>query len=213
MNRRDALRRGSLALGGAIALGGCTEQALEDAETEPPFVEDSQLTPEEADLPIDRTHAVIEEGIEAATDADIEDVESFEGFLEEQGITVEKLTEGEGIIEVPLEEGDEKTEEEIVDEGDPEEGLATAPIIELEYVLEERAEEGAVHTLGLVAGGYAALLEAGHGSELLEATVLNPSHEPFGSYDIERTWAEEYNAGEISAAEYGDEVLTTMQTE
>lgn len=213
MNRRDALRRGGLALGGVLTLSGCTEQALEDAEAEPPFVEESPFDPAEVDLPIDRTHAVLEEEIKAATDADIEDVESFEEYLDEQEILVEAIMEEEGIIEVPLEEGDEETEEEVVDEGNAEEGLATAPIIKLEYVLDEQIEEGAVRTIGIVAGGYATLLEAGHDAELLEAVVLNPADEPFGSYKIEGTWAEEYNAGELTAAEYGDEILTTVQTE
>lgn len=213
MNRRDALRRGGLALGGALALAGCTEQALEDAEGKPPFVEESPIAPEEADLPIDQTNDVIAEGIEAATDAGIEDVESFEGYLEDQGVLVEEVLETESIIETPLEEVDEEAEEEVVDEGNVEEGLVEATIVELEYVIEERTEEGAARTIGIVAGAYAALLEAGHDSELLEATVLGPTDVPFGSYEIEGTWAEEYNAGELGAAEYGNEVLTTVQTD
>jgi hypothetical protein len=107
----------------------------------------------------------------------------------------------------------EESEVEVVDEGDVEERLVEAPIVELEYVLEEQTEEGAVQSLGIVAGGYAALLEAGHEAKLLEAIVLNPEEDPFGSYEIKAAWAEEHNAGEISAAEYGDKILTTVGTE
>jgi hypothetical protein len=140
-------------------------------------------------------------------------VEAFEAYLEVQGILVEEVLETEGIIEVPMEEVDEEAEEPVVDEGDVEEGPVEVPIVELEYVIEEQVEEGAVHTIGIVAGAYAALIEAGHDSELLEATVLNPADAPFGLYEIETTWAEEYNAGEISAAEYADEILVTVETE
>jgi hypothetical protein len=136
-------------------------------------------------------------------------VEAFEAYLEVQGILVEEVLETEGIIEVPMEEVDEEAEEPVADEGDVEEGPVEVPIVELEYVI----EEGAVHTIGIVAGAYAALIEAGHDSELLEATVLNPADAPFGLYEIETTWAEEYNAGEISAAEYADEILVTVETE
>ncbi|MFC6905617.1 hypothetical protein [Halalkalicoccus tibetensis] len=212
MDRRDALKQAGLALGGLLALSGCTEEALEDAEAEPPFIEDSPLSPEEADLPVDRTHAIIVEGIEAA-DAEIEDVKSFERYLVDQGLLVEEVLETESIIEAPLEEVDEEPEEEVIDEGDVEEGPVEVPIVELEYVIEEQVEEGTVQTIGIVAGAYAALLEASHDSELLEANILDPADVPFGSYEIEGTWAEEYTTGEISAAEYGDKVLTTVETD
>lgn len=213
MNRRDALKRGGLAIGGTIALAGCTEEALVDAESEPPFVEELPIESSELDLPIERVHDVLEAGIETAEDADIGDVEALETFLEDHGLSVEEATEEEGIVELPREEIDEEeAEEEVVDEGDVENRLIEATIVVLEYALEERAERGAVRSIGIVAGGYAALVESDHDSALLEAEVLDSTDVAFGSYEVESRRAEEYNADEIGAATYGDTVLTTVES-
>lgn len=180
MNRRDFLTRGAVAVGSIAALSGCTEETLEQAEKNPLPI-DEAVAEEEIDLPVDQRLEAAGEGIDRAEDAEIESVDDLETYLVEQGVQVEALEEKEA---------------------------AGLPIVSLEYVDEEVIERGMMHNLGIVAGGYAALVAADHDSEKLEASLLAPDGETFGEYTIESEWAEEYDDGEITAREYANDVVT-----
>lgn len=183
MDRRHFLRRGATAAASIAALGGCTERRLKDAESQPPPVED-RVREEEIDLPVRQKFETIEESILLAADAEVDDVDAFEAYLEDHGLSVEKL-------------------EETVEKGEP--------LLSLEYVVEEHVERGQLADLGVVAGGYAALVEAGHDSEKLKIHLLDSDRQMFGESEIGSTWAEEYNEGAITAAKYGQ--LVAHETE
>lgn len=184
MNRRHFLRRGAtVAAASVTALGGCTERRLKDAESQPPPVED-RVREEEIDLPVRQKFETIEEAILLAADAEVDDVDAFETYLEDGGLAIEKLEEG-------------------VEKGEP--------FLSLEFVVEEHVERGQLADLGVVAGGYAALVEAGHDSEKLDIGLLDSDLRKFGESEIGRTWAEEYNEGTITAAKYGQ--LVARETE
>lgn len=180
MKRRDAIRAGA-AVAGLAALGGCTEYHLQEAGREPPPVE--SIREEEFDLPVSQRLALAEEGIERAAGAEIRDPDEFAARLEAQDIHVEKL------------------------EGTVVKGTA---LLELEYVVEETLEEGLMHHLGVVAGGYAALIEAGDERKKLDVHLLATDGEEFGEYEIRRHWAERYNEDEYTARKYADEIAVTV---
>lgn len=182
MHRRHLLRRAGIATASAMALAGCTDAKLKEAEAQPPLVEE-HFHEEELDLPVSRKFEEIAAEVSTADEAEIEDPDGFEAYLDEQGVSVEAL-------------------EETVVEGEPH--------LSLEYV--DSGEEGTLSTLGVVAGGYAVLVEAGHESEALEATLLDPARREFGEFEIVRDWAEEYNEGAISAEKYGGLVSGTLES-
>lgn len=204
MNRRTVLRRTGVGVAALVALSGCTEETLEEAETNPPFLD---VDDEDVELPVEQGADVVERGIRAAEDADVDDVDALESFLEAEGLPVETLDEVEKIVEEKL-----AVEREDVDRID-EKPHGEEPVLELEFVQSETVTTGLLYSVGLVAGGYAALFEAGHDTELLEATVLDPDGDAFGSFHVLAAWAEEYNAGEVSARAYGGKPWDTMKSE
>lgn len=179
MNRRDLLRTGATAVGLAT-LSGCTAHRLQEAEREPPPAE--AVPDEDVDLPVTEHLEVAAADIERAAGAAVGDLEELAAYLREEGIDVETL--------------EETTE-------------AGTPLVSLEYVVEVTAEVGLMDHMGVVAGGYAALVEAGHESETLEAHLLDPDGEAFGEYEVRRHWAEQYASGESSAREYAEEITVT----
>lgn len=86
-------------------------------------------------------------------------------------------------------------------------------VLALEYVNTDRRDEGNVHDVALLAGGYAALVETGYDAVALGATILDDAPASYGSATIETTHAEAYNAGELSAAEYGELVVNTIESQ
>ncbi|QLG47615.1 twin-arginine translocation signal domain-containing protein [Natrinema halophilum] len=86
-------------------------------------------------------------------------------------------------------------------------------VLTIEYVNTDRREEGTVHDLALLAGGYAALVEGGYEAAALEATILDDAPASYGSATVETPWAAAYNAGELTAAEYGELVVTTIKSQ
>lgn len=182
MHRRHLLKRAVLATASVAVLGGCTDANLKQAEAQPPLVEDA-FHEEEIDLPVSQKIETVATGVLAAADAEIRTVDDFEAYLGERGIRVESL-------------------DETVEEGEPHLSLA----------FEESGERGALNLVGVVAGGYAALVEAGHESETLEATLLDPAGRTFGEFEVVRDWAERYNDGEVTAAKYGGLVLKTLES-
>ena len=194
MNRRQFLRGG---IGvGAAALAGCTDENLSEAEREPAFV-DGPVDEEEADLPVEQRLGAAADAIGEADGARIPDVDALEAFLEERGLSVEHL--------------EETTDEFAGEEADPEVEVSEHdPVVALEYV--EDPAEGLVRSLGLVAGGYARLVDAGTESRKLDATRLTRDGDEFGAFEVRTPWAEEYNAGALTAREYAAEVLESAET-
>ncbi|ELZ14821.1 hypothetical protein C478_06321 [Natrinema thermotolerans DSM 11552] len=86
-------------------------------------------------------------------------------------------------------------------------------VLTLEYVNTDRHDEGNVHDVALLAGGYAALIDAGYDTVALGATILDDAPASYGSATVETTYAEEYNAGELTAAEYGELVVSTIESQ
>ena len=204
MNRRTLLYRSGLSAVALVALSGCTEETLEEAETKPPFVD---IDEEELELPIEQQADVVEEGVLRADGAAIEEPADVESFLAEQGLPVEDVSETEKLITERLEV--EREDVDRVEESAHGEGL----VLELEFVQPDRLETGFLYSVGLVAGGYAALIEAGFDGELLEATVLDSAGESFGSFHVLTAWAEEYNEGQISARVYGSKPWAASKSE
>lgn len=203
MNRRHLVTRCAGAIATLVAVSGCTEETLEETETKPPFIE---IDDEELDLPVDQQVEVVEDGVVRADNAEIETIGDFETFLEDEGVPIESL----GAVEKPIAEKLE-TEREDIDEIDNE-PHGSGTVLEVEFVHPERTETGTLEYVGLIAGGYAALVDAGYDAELLEATVLNDADEPFGSFHVLTEWAEEYNEGTISARSYGNKPWMTTKT-
>ena len=155
MERRQFLSRGGILLGVA-GLSGCTEETLSEGEREPLPLADVEQ--EEVDLPVEQRLEVAAAGIKRATGEEFADLDEFEAYLTEEGVDVGDLSEGEE---------------------------AGEPIVSLESAFEQTAEEGFMHHVGIVAGGYAALGAGGHGNEKLKASLLTDSQE-FGKYEIRR---------------------------
>ncbi|MFA9501265.1 hypothetical protein ACERIM_00620 [Natrinema sp. H-ect1] len=157
------------------------------------------------------------------------------GCIEEMGTefpTNEKWPISEYVPSLPVAERSAILEERIpelagADITDPE-GLGSAleeydvavesiererDVLTLEYVNTDRHDEGNVHDVALLAGGYAALIETGYDAVALGATILDDAPASYGSATVETTYAEEYNAGELTAAEYGELVVSTIESQ
>lgn len=85
-------------------------------------------------------------------------------------------------------------------------------VLTIEYVNTKIYEEGNLHDLAPIAGAYAALVESGYDAVALSITILDAAPASFGSASIETEWAEAYNGGEFTAAEYGELVATTVES-
>lgn len=200
MDRRELLSRGGTCIGTATLtlLVGCTDRALQEAEREPAFV-DGPVAEEEVDLPVDQKLGIAADGIRRAEDVEIGSVDALGAYLEGEGLAVESLEE------TTTEYDDEEVEPEVgVEEHEP--------VVALEYAVEASSDPGLAHHLGLVAGGYAVLIAAGHGSRKLDASVLEPGGALFGEYEVRTSWAEAYDAGERTPREYAVEVFETAES-
>lgn len=184
MERRDFLIRGALAAGSVTALGGCTEQALKEAEVQPPIV-DEVYDGAEVDLPVRQRSEIAEEGVLRAQGETLGDLGAFEVYLDDQGIPVETLEE---------------------------QGERGERIIELEYAAAEFVERGLLYSLGRIAGGYAALVAGGYEGNKLEASVHSPDGDTFGAFEIATGWAVQYLDGELTAAKYASRVESTAES-
>lgn len=182
MDRREFLSR-AVALGVVAATSGCTARRLEEAEREPPPFSDVSV--EDLDLPVRQPLGVAAAGIERTAAADVSGPDDLATVLDEAGLEVEHFAE-------ETEEGE--------------------PILSLEYAAGETSDDGLMAHLGLVAGGYAALVDADHESEKVVATIVDADGTEYGEYEVRRHWAEEYNADELTAREYAHEVAVTVES-
>lgn len=183
MNRRTFLGNG-LAVGSLVALAGCTEQTLKAGKSQVESLDDLYRY-EEVSLPVRQRFELVEEGVHRAEGAEIETPDDFEAYLDEQGFAVEDVSE------------------------DTKDG---APILSLEYVADDETERGRALEVGIVAGAYAAVLEAEFDGEELDATLLDPEGAEFGEFAVPTDAAERYNEGAISAATYGKEAMKELQS-
>ncbi|WP_233710621.1 hypothetical protein [Natronococcus pandeyae] len=85
-------------------------------------------------------------------------------------------------------------------------------VLAIEYVNTELYEEGNLHDIAPIAGGFAALLDSGYDVFALSITVLDAAPASFGSASIDAEWAEAYNEGELTAKEYGELVAGTVES-
>lgn len=89
-------------------------------------------------------------------------------------------------------------------------GPESDAVLALEYAA---SPEGVLDDIGRVAGAYAAYVEGGDPEPELAATMLDAAGASFGTFHVYVDWAAAYNAGERSAAEYGEMVVGTLETE
>ncbi|WP_222919233.1 hypothetical protein [Natrinema sp. SYSU A 869] len=86
-------------------------------------------------------------------------------------------------------------------------------VLTLEYVNTDRYDEGNVHDVALIAGGYASLIDTGYDAVALGATILDDAPASYGSATVETVHTEDYNAGALTAAEYGELVVSTIESQ
>ncbi|WP_436343528.1 twin-arginine translocation signal domain-containing protein [Natronorubrum sp. FCH18a] len=86
-------------------------------------------------------------------------------------------------------------------------------VLTIEYVNTDRHDEGNLHDVALIAGGYAALVDAGYDAVALGATILDDAPASYGSATVETAWTTAYNSGELTAAEYGELVVGTIESQ
>jgi hypothetical protein len=175
-SRRSVLR-GALALAGIGSLSGCVDEVGEELppNTKTPV---SELVPE---LPVRERIEVLEEGITALADEEIDDLEGLTTALEDHGVDVERVAE-------------------------------ELEVVTVEFVSSRRIDAGKLHGVGPIAGAFAALIGSGFETTALEVTILDPASTSFGAATAETAWAERYNAGDLTAKEYGELVADTIES-
>lgn len=183
MKRRRFLASGVIVAGSA-ALSGCVDHVLEQAEHQPPIFEEL-YDDEEQSLPVERRFDRAIEGIERAEGTTIEDRETFESFLEDHDLSVDSLEE--------------------VDE-------AGETLLELAYTEATATDRGVLYGLGVVSGGYAALVVTDGSTDKLDATIHESGDGTFGKFEVESTWAEELHGGTLSPGKFAGEVMHTLES-
>lgn len=85
-------------------------------------------------------------------------------------------------------------------------------VLTIEYINTELYAEGNLHDIAPIAGAFAALLDNGYDAFALGITILDAAPASFGSVSIDGDWAVAYADGDLSAAEYGELVMTTVES-
>lgn len=183
MDRRRCLKRVAVCCL-PVAVAGCTEATLEEAE-QPAGVLEELFDAAEIELPVEQRIDVLVDRIERLEGESLEDPAAFESSLTEAGLDVDSLEERD---------------------------VAGETVLELAYVIENPAAEGNVHSLGIVAGAYAALVRGGYDGDSLESSLHDAEGREFGTYDVETVWAEAHDASERSVRSYAGEVLHTLES-
>lgn len=183
MKRRQLLTRSALTVG-VVALSGCTERVLEEAKSQPPLFDDV-YDEEKIDLPVSQKFETAEEATLRAEGKTFDDLEEFRAYVAERGVTVETLEEG-------VEKGER--------------------ILEVAYADERDTDRGSMYSLGILSGGYAALVASDHPTDTLEASVQDSEGRKFGEFEIAAELAEQYLDGKITAAKYAGTVSDTTKS-
>lgn len=85
-------------------------------------------------------------------------------------------------------------------------------VLHVEYASSDRYRMGDLYHVGTLAGAYAALVEADYDAVAMSVSILDDAPESYGHATVETPWAEEYNAGELTAKEYAEHVAGTIET-
>ena len=85
-------------------------------------------------------------------------------------------------------------------------------IVQLTYTTVQTTESGIAEEIGKVAGAYAFAIDDGWDKQQMQVTVQAADGSTIGSYQIERSWAQQYIDSEITAEEYALRVLQTLET-
>lgn len=85
-------------------------------------------------------------------------------------------------------------------------------VLNVEYTSTEQRSRGDLHCVAALAGAYAALVDAGYDAAALSISILDSAPSSYGVATVETEWAERYNAGELSAPEYGERVTGTIES-
>lgn len=85
-------------------------------------------------------------------------------------------------------------------------------VLTVEYVTTERYVQGALHDVGVLAGAYASIVDAGVDTVAMDVTILDDAPESYGAAEVDTAWALGYNDGTLTAEEYGELVGTTVET-
>lgn len=88
----------------------------------------------------------------------------------------------------------------------------THEVLSVEYVSQVSASEGTYHDIATIAGVYAVLVENGYDVYALALTIHPEDASSYGSWTVKTRVAKRYNAGELTAAEYGELVATTLES-
>lgn len=84
-------------------------------------------------------------------------------------------------------------------------------ILTIEY--RSAVQQGILDDIGLIAGAYAALVAAEYDTTALDITIFDADSSSFGIAEITTDIAEQYNADELSAKEYGELVAETIESD
>lgn len=84
--------------------------------------------------------------------------------------------------------------------------------LSLEYVETAPARNGTFEVVGLVAGGYAALVAAGFEARGLELVFFEADGSALGIAEARTEWAVAFNEGDLSAGEFGELVAGTIES-
>jgi hypothetical protein len=85
-------------------------------------------------------------------------------------------------------------------------------VLSVAYARTDRTWTGDLHAVGPLAGAYAALIDAGYEAASMSLSILDDAPSSYGIATIQTTWAEAFNAGEISAETYGEHVTGTIES-
>lgn len=84
--------------------------------------------------------------------------------------------------------------------------------LDVEYVDTERNRRELLEVIAFVTGGFAALVDAGIDARSLELTVFSPGRSTVGVAEVAAEWARDYNGGELSAGEFGELAVATIES-
>ena len=85
-------------------------------------------------------------------------------------------------------------------------------VLRVGYVDPEYRSRGDLQSVGLLAGGYAALVRSGYDATALSVEILDAAPAAYGVATAESEWAQRYVDGDLSAKGYGELVAGTVES-